>query len=298
MAKIITAVITVFDKNEQPDLAGNKAVIDFLIDHGVDGILILGSTGEFPNFTLKERLEYMQFYADYVAGRVELYCGTGCISYQDTLLLTKKSHEFGFTSSMIIGPYYFALDQAHIFRFYDRLANDVISDFYLYNFPARTGHSIAPETIGRLVHDHSNIIGLKDSVSEAGHTNMVFRMTETEPFNIFSGFDDQFLLNIANHGAGCIGGLSNIVPDIWHDLVYATNERNFDQALKLTNLIQRLMPLYDMDATSSILFKKLMVHRGLSIAVNDVIPFDEIDLDDYKRAEALLDKVLQTYNKM
>lgn len=167
MAKIIAPVVTIFNEEEKPDYAGNKKVIDFLIEGGLDGILVLGSAGEFPDLNEQERLDFFRFYAEYVNGRVELLAGTGCIRYADTLALSNAVYELGYTP-MVISPYYFEMDQEKLFVYYDRLAKDVKGDLYLYNFPPRTGHSIAPETIRRLIDANSNIIGLKDSVSTPG----------------------------------------------------------------------------------------------------------------------------------
>ena len=150
MKKIIAPVITVFDSNEKPDYEGNKKVIDFLINGGVDGILVLGSAGEFTNLSVEERIEFMSFYSEYVNGRVELFAGTGAVSYYDTLKLTNAAIKLGLTP-MVIGPYYFGIDQEKLFIYYDRLAKEVDGDFYLYSYPPRTGHSLEPETIGKLM---------------------------------------------------------------------------------------------------------------------------------------------------
>ena len=65
MCKIVTPVVTVFDEKEKPDYEGNKKVIDFLIEGGVDGILVLGSSGEFTGLTKQEKHDFFKFYADY-----------------------------------------------------------------------------------------------------------------------------------------------------------------------------------------------------------------------------------------
>ena len=295
MAKIITPVITVLDKNEKPDPAGNRLVIDHLIAGGVDGILVLGSAGEFPNFSVEERLDFLRFYSDYTAGRAELIAGTGCVSFADTLRLSRAVYELGYTAPMVIAPYYFGLDQEKLFLYYDRLAKALPGPMYLYNYPPRSGHSIAPETVRRLVEADPNIIGLKDSVTEFGHTNQVFRAMEGLPFSVYSGFDDHFLLTLAAGGAGCIGALSNIVPELWSDLIRSANGGDLARAVRLTALIQRLMPLYDMDCNCSLMMKKLLRHRGLDISDTAVFPFGQMDDGRFQKAAALLDKVLAEY---
>ncbi|MBR5508375.1 MAG: dihydrodipicolinate synthase family protein [Clostridia bacterium] len=298
MAKIITPVVTILSKNEKPDYEGNKKVIDFLIKGGVDGILVLGSAGEFPNFSVSERLDFFKFYADYVNGRVELLAGTGCVNYEDTLYLSNAVYEMGYTP-MIIGPYYFGVDQEKLFVYYDRLAKELKGDFYLYNYPQRTGHSIEPETIKRLLENNTNVIGLKDSVSEPGHTNMVFRAVEGHNFTVFSGYDDQFLSNIANNGGGgCIGAFSVIVPEIWSDLVRSANEGNFKKTQALFHLIQKLMPIYNLDTNCSLILKKLLVHRGVAVDDRAVFPFNQMSDEVFGKAKSILDEVLDEYLKV
>lgn len=151
MCKIVTPVVTVFDENEKPDYEGNKKVIDFLIEGGVDGILVLGSSGEFTGLTKQEKHDFFKFYADYTAGRTKLYAGTGSLNFEDTVALSNEVNEMGYEGAMVIGPCYYALDQEKIFVYYDTLAKSIKGNLYIYNFPARSGHSIAPETLKKLV---------------------------------------------------------------------------------------------------------------------------------------------------
>lgn len=298
MSKIITPVVTVFDKQEKPDCEGNRKVIDFLIDNGVDGILVLGSTGEFPGLSMEEKKEFFRFYIDYTAGRVPLYAGTCCMNFQETVELSQEVLRLGYAAPLILGPYYYGMDQEKLFLYYDTLAKKLDGNLFIYNFPARSGHSIAPETVKKLVEANPNISGLKDSVSGPGHTNLICLAAEGHPFSTFSGFDDQFLYNLSAGGAGCIGGLSNIVPDLWSDLVGSTNKGDFDRSIELSRLIFKLMPIYDMDANCSLLLKKLMIHRGVEIASTAVFPYNQVDDKIYQRAEALLDEVLEEYKKL
>ncbi|MFW2501657.1 dihydrodipicolinate synthase family protein [Clostridium diolis] len=296
MYKIITPVITIFDENEKPDYEANKKVIDFLIKGGVDGILVLGSTGEFTGLTKDEKKDFLKFYAEYTNKRVELYAGTGSMNFNDTVELSNGASDMGYVASMVIGPYYYGLDQEKLFIFYDKLAKSIKGELYIYNFPARTGHSISPETVKKLLENNKNIIGIKDSVSEPNHTNLICLKAETHKFIAYSGFDDQFLYNISSGGNGCIGGLSNIVPEIWRDLVKSANNKDFDKSIRMSYLIHKLMPLYDMDSNFSLLFKKLMVYRGVDISTKAIFPFNQVNDEIYINAKNLLDKVIEEYD--
>lgn len=226
-----TPVVTVFDEKEKPDYEGNKKVIDFLIEGGVDGILVLGSSGEFTGLTKQEKHDFFKFYAGYTVGRTKLYAGTGSLNFEDTVALSNEVNEMGYEGAMVIGPCYYALDQEKIFVYYDTLAKSIKGNLYIYNFPARSGHSIAPETLKKLVENNTNIKGLKDSVSEPNHTN-------------------------------------------------------------------ELMPLYDMDSNFSLLFKKLMQHRGVEVLDRAIFPYNQMDEEVYKKAESLMDKVIEEYQNL
>ena len=88
MCEIIVPVVTVFDENEKPDFEENKKVIDFLVNGGVDGILVLGSTGEFTVLDYEDKLQFAKDYYDYTNGRVDLYFGSNCPSFEDTVKLS------------------------------------------------------------------------------------------------------------------------------------------------------------------------------------------------------------------
>ena len=298
MYKIITPVVTVFDKDEKPDYEANKKVIDFLVEGGVDGILVLGSTGEFTGLTKQEKSDFFQFYADYTKNRVELYAGTGSTNFKDTVELSNEIYSMGYQAPMVIGPYYYGLDQEKLFVFYDTLAKSLSGDLYIYNFPARTGHSIASETVKKLLEGNKNIVGLKDSVTEPNHTNLICRAAKGHSFLAYSGFDDQFLYNLSSGGNGCIGGLSNIVPEIWRDLVAAANKKEFERSLQLENLIHQLMPLYDMDSNFSLLFKKLMIKRGVPISSQAIFPFNQLEEETFHKAAQLMDDVITQYQNL
>ena len=298
MYKIITPVVTVLDQHEKPDHEANKKVIDFLVNGGVDGILVLGSTGEFTGMDRQEKSDFFRFYAEYTAGRVELYAGTGSMNFQDTVTLSNEVCDMGYAGPMVIGPYYYGMDQEKLFIYYDTLAKSVKGSLYIYNYPARTGYSIAPSTVARLLEANPNIAGLKDSVSEPNHTNLICLAARGHSFDTYSGFDDQYLYNITSGGNGCIGGLSNLVPEIWSALVKATNDKDFRRSMELSGLIHELMPLYDLDSNFSLLFKKVMNHRGLGIADRAIFPYNQMGDETFQRPVKLVDQVLEKFKAL
>lgn len=298
MCKIITPVVTIFSENGAIDIEGNKKVIDFLIEGGVDGILALGSTGEFTNMTIEQRKELFRLYSDYNNGRVELYAGTGCLDAADTIELTNYADGLGYKGVMIIGPYYYGLDQDKIFKYYDKVAKSVKSNIYLYNYPDRSGHTFEPDTVKRIVDANANVVGMKDSISTPGHFNDIIMKVNNENFEMYAGFDDQFLYNLTAGGKGGIGALSNIVPEIWSSLVKAYRNKEFDQTFKLANIIHGMMPIYGLDSNSSLIIKKLMNYRGLDLNETSIFPFEEISEENMEYGKKLVDQALSQYKQI
>ena len=298
MCEIIVPVVTVFDENEKPNFEENKKVIDFLVNGGVDGILVLGSTGEFTVLDYEDKLQFAKDYYAYTNGRVDLYFGSNCPSFEDTVKLSNEAIKIGYKGVMVIGPYYFGTDDEKMFIYYNELAKKVDGDIYIYNFPARSGYSISGDTYAKLVNENNNIVGLKDSVRDPLHTNRFLRSTEGKKTKVYSGFDDQFLYNLTTGGAGCIGALANLVPDLWADLIKATKDKNFDKVYELSTLIHKLMPLYDLDSNFSHLFKRLMGVRGVDISSKSICPYNQLSEYSYEKGRKSLEDVVQEYEQI
>ena len=298
MCEIIVPVVTVFDENEKPDFEENKKVIDFLVEGGVDGILVLGSTGEFTVLDYEDKLRFAKEYYDYTNGRVDLYLGSNCPSFEDTVKLGNEAIKIGYKGVMVIGPYYFGTDDEKMFIYYNELAKKVDGDIYIYNFPARSGYSISGNTYAKLVNENNNIVGLKDSVMDPLHTNRLLRSTEGKNTKVYSGFDDQYLYNLTTGGSGCIGALANLVPDLWADLIKATKEKKFEKVYELSTLIHKLMPLYDLDSNFSHLFKRLMGIRGVDISSKSIFPYNQLSEDIYEKGRKILEDVVQEYEQI
>ena len=108
MEGIITPIVTPFhrDAEESINYEATKQLIDHLIDHGVKGIFILGSNGEFHVLSEEEKVAYAKAVIDIVDHRVPVYVGTGCCSTKETLRLSKKMEALGADALSVIPPYF------------------------------------------------------------------------------------------------------------------------------------------------------------------------------------------------
>ena len=143
-SEFLTPVVTILDENGRIDEKGNCAVYDHLIAGGVDGIVVMGSTGEFFALPMEEKKKLASLAVRHIAGRTRVLIGTGCMTVEETVELSNFAHGEGADGVMIVSPYYFSLSEASILEFYDRVAGAVSADIYIYNFPDRTGYDVSP----------------------------------------------------------------------------------------------------------------------------------------------------------
>lgn len=288
-AKILTPVVTIFNEEDKIDFEGNRKVIEYLIEGGVDGLVPLGSTGEFTALNLEEKKEFIKFYVEAVEGRVEIIPGTGSLDFEETVELSNYACDLGVKGCLILPPYYFGISQEEAFHYYDELAKRIKGNIYIYNFKARTGFDMSAETALKLAIKHNNVVGMKDSTDNVAHTKeVIYTVTKEIPgFEVYSGFDDHFITNIIAGGAGCIAALSNIKPKLWKKWVEAFNLADFNTVVEIARKIDNLMPLYSIQSNFSLLFKKIMKQEGLEICEKTIFPFENIEEKIY---ESVIDK--------
>ncbi|RAK06956.1 4-hydroxy-tetrahydrodipicolinate synthase [Halanaerobium saccharolyticum] len=293
-AEIITPSLTIFNDDGSIDYGGNRKLIRHLIDNKVDGIVPLGSTGEFTSLSFKQKKDFIDFYLSEIDGSVKVLPGTGCINYQETIELSNFALAKGAEGVLIIGQYYYAMTQADIFHYYDYLAKQIEGNIYLYNFPARTGTDITPETVLRLLQNNKNIIGMKESVSTFTHTKDIMQLIKTEfpQFKMYSGFDNQFLDNIDYGGQGSIGGLSNILPGLWSKWANAKEDDLYNEVISIKEKILSLMKLYQIEYNCSGLFKELLKARGLDINTTTLFPFEDVKKESITEGLELISQVM------
>lgn len=184
------------------------------IDAGVDGIFCLGTNGEFYILSQDEKIRVMEIFVDETKGRVPVYAGTGCISTEETIFLSKKAKEIGVDVLSVITPYFAVLSQGELYSHYAELAESVDLPIVLYNIPARTGVSIVPDTLEKLARNYANICGIKDSSGNFANILQYIAVTDSEHFSVLSGNDALILWTLLAGGKGGITAIANILPEI------------------------------------------------------------------------------------
>jgi len=191
-AKYITPVVTVMDKEGNPDMEGCGKVYEHLIQGGVDGILLMGSIGEFFALTMSQKKELIRYAVHKINHRTQLIVGTTSMIVDEIIELSRFAKQEGADAVIILPPYYFPLGEKSLENYFGMLA-EALSDqpIYLYNFPDRTGYDLTPEITLRLVRKYKNIVGYKDTQAGMDHTRELIKLVKGEfpEFEIYSGFE-------------------------------------------------------------------------------------------------------------
>ncbi len=294
--KIIAPVITAFNPDETIDEQGNKAVWDHLIDNGIDGIAVMGSTGEFFAMDLEQKKHLTRLALSHINGRTKTYIGTSCMKFDEMIDLSNDALDLGADAVMIIHPYYFSLSDESVYAFFDEAAAKINGNIILYNFPARTGKDLSPDIMIRLLETHPNITGYKDTVTEFGHTRKLITQARANfpGVEIFSGFDEFFAHNALAGGSGCIGGLSNIYPGIYKEWIRAIIDGNTATMERIQQKIGYLMGLYEIAPTFIPIIKKALILKGLPIQDVSTKPF----LPATEKETEQIKTILETFERM
>lgn len=261
-------MVTPFDEDGELDLRATEAVVEHLIEAGVDGISALGSTGEFSQLTERERRRFAEELVGIVGGRVPLLIGVGSSSTRVAVELARHAEAVGASGVLAVSPFYWKVGEEALFKHFTIVAESVDIPTLIYNFPMLTGIDLSPSLIARVTAECSNVTGIKDTVSEYMHTVNVLH--EVKPvrsdFAVLVGFEDQILPAMLAGGDGAITGLSNVAPELFVNLVKSATEGDLQTAAELHRRVLSLMALGEHSDPIVGAVKLAMKKRGVPIS--------------------------------
>ncbi len=231
----ITALITPSNSNGV-DLNGLRENIDYQLHCGVDGLLILGTTGESPTMTRKERTEVIKTTVRAAKGKALIMVGTGTNCTKTTFERTEEAQILGADCALIVTPYYNCPSQEGIYRHVQAIHANVELPICLYNHPKRTGTPMETSTIKRLA-ALPRVIAIKDAT---GDTRQMHEINDN--LSVIAGDDTLALEMIENGADGVISVVSNLIPKSITELINAAREGRSDAAREI---YQRINPLLD-----------------------------------------------------
>ncbi|PLR81659.1 4-hydroxy-tetrahydrodipicolinate synthase [Bacillus canaveralius] len=289
---IIPPVSTIINENGSLDEKGMGKLIDFLIESGVNGLFFLGTGGEFSQMSVQERKRVAEFSVDYVNGRVPVLIGTGSTSTNEVIELSQHAEKAGADAVVMINPYYWSLSEDNLFLHYDQIAQSINLPILLYNFPNLTGQDLSPEFVLKLVDKNQNIVGIKETVDQAGHIReMILKVKENHSqFKVFCGFDDHLLNTLALGGDGAISASANFAPQLTIGIYRAFQEGNMQEALELHQRLAHLPLIYKLDSPFVNVVKEAMKLTGLNISTHVLPPARALSIEKKEQLAQLLKK--------
>jgi 4-hydroxy-tetrahydrodipicolinate synthase len=228
---IIPAMITPLTKEGKFNEPATRKLIDYLIDNGVHGLFVVGTTGEFYGFSKEEKRYIFQVAMDQAKGRVPIYAGTNAITTRETVELTQMAEECKVDCVSILTPMFIAPDQDQLFQHYKTVAENTSLPIVIYNNPPKTGVNMAAPTIAKLA-DIPNIIAAKESSGDMTLVGEYIRLTQGKDFSVMVGRDTMIYSSLVYGATGAIASCANVAPRLCADIYDKYQAGDYEGALK------------------------------------------------------------------
>lgn len=226
------ALVTPFTKDKDIDYPSLARVVDHVVGNGADFLVVLGTTGETPTLSDKEKNDIKLFVKNHVDGRIPLVIGLGGNNTAEIVRQVKESDLSGYSAILSVVPAYNKPTQEGIYQHFKAIAEASPLPVILYNVPARTGVNMTADTTLRLAREVPNIIGIKEA---SGNLRQIERLLKESPegFRILSG-DDGMTYPLMTLGAhGVISVLGNAYPRQFAEMVHLCLEGNYIEAVDI-----------------------------------------------------------------
>jgi len=229
----LVAIVTPMDREGALDLPRLKALVDWHVAEGTDGIVIVGTTGESPTVDVAEHCKLIESAIEFAGKRVPVIAGTGGNSTREAIELTRFAAKAGADYALSVVPYYNKPTQEGLYRHFRAIAEASDIPVILYNVPSRTVADLQNETVLRLA-QVARIVGIKESTSNIERvTDLMMRMPKG--FMVFSGNDDAALAYAQLGANGVISVTANVAPRLMHDMIVAARAGHSAQAIAINN---------------------------------------------------------------
>jgi dihydrodipicolinate synthase/N-acetylneuraminate lyase len=223
---------TALTVDEEVDKAAMRRVVRYCLDGGVYGVLVLGSTGEFPAMTEKMRQDAIEATLEEVRGKVPVLIGCGEPGTKRTIEQVKAAARAGGDGVVVAIPYYYPLDQPSVIRHYEMVAEASELPVVIYNFPQMTKITMTSDTVARLA-AHPNIIGVKDSAGDFIGMQRYIEATASMDFAVMTGTP---ALGLSAYQLGAKGGIfagGSLAPGLCVSVYEAFAAGDLDKAVAL-----------------------------------------------------------------
>lgn len=236
--------VTPFNVDGTIDFKGLESHFERLSNSGINGILLMGSIGEFATLSLAERLELIERARKFTT--LPLIAHVSATHVPDIIEMSKKAKDNQYDAVMILPHYYYGQTEKQIVEYYLDIDRQINMPWFIYNFPARTGCDVNSRIILELLNHCPNFVGIKDTVDTLSHTrDIVLQALKIRPnFSVLAGYDEYLVPNLMNGGAGVLSGLNNLVPELFAEIIKAYQQNDLQTVAAGQKKISELMSIY------------------------------------------------------
>jgi 4-hydroxy-tetrahydrodipicolinate synthase len=238
LGEVLTAIATPFKEDGSVDYDRFRELAAYLIDHGSDGLVVCGTTGESPTLTDDEKVELWRTAVDAVGSRATVVAGTGTYSTAHSIHLTEQAHEAGVDGVLVVTPYYSKPPQRAIVEHFKAIAAASDRPIVVYNIPGRVVINIEPETIDRL----AEIEGVK-AVKQANDDLEQARHIVETGLDLYAGDDNILFPFLELGGAGGVCVHTHVVGPQVKEMIRRYRDGDVEDARRID---EELEPAYDL----------------------------------------------------
>jgi len=236
--RVLTAMVTAFRDDGDVDLDGTARVAAHLADHGHDGIVVSGTTGEAPTTTTEEDGQILRAVIDAVGDRVTVVAGVGTNNTAHSVELATQAEKLGADGVLLVTPYYNKPSQEGVAAHFEAVANASGLPVMLYDIPGRSSITISEDTYRRVAR-HDRIVAVKDAV---GDLYRGVRIMQDTGLAFYSGDDVLNLGWLTHGGCGVVSVVGHVAGEQYAAMVAAVEQGDLSAAL---DIYRRLVPVVD-----------------------------------------------------
>ena len=235
--QVLTAMVTPFTAAGELDLDGASRLASYLVEHGNDGLVISGTTGESPTTRDGEKEQLLRAVVDAVGDRATVLAGVGTNDTAHSVELARSAEKAGAAGLLVVTPYYSKPPPAGLLAHFRAVADATDLPVMLYDIPGRTGTPIESETLVRLA-EHDRIVAVKDAKGDLAASAAVMASTDLA---YYSGDDALTLPLLAVGAVGVVGVSTHLFAGPVGEMIAAYSAGRVQDALEL---YRRLQPAF------------------------------------------------------
>jgi len=242
----LVAIVTPMFETDEIDYASFDQLIEWHINQGTSGIVVVGTSGESPTVSVDEHSQLIERAVNTVNKRIPVIAGTGANSTAESIELASFAESVGADYSLSVVPYYNKPGQEGLYQHFRKIAESVSMPHILYNVPGRTVADLSNDTTLKLA-EIDNVVGVKDATGNMARAVDLLRR-RPDDFSVYSGDDATFMAYMMLGAEGVISVTANVAPSIVNKICQAVQSSDFDGAVSLNNSIALLNEILFVEA--------------------------------------------------